>query len=368
MEANLSISNSKKNVPKAFLAALFIILFHEMVIFPHLLFPKIRAYTENTELSVWTYKNEAISRGGIQAEVLFIGDSALLMGMNAKSFQEQTGTSAYNAAFGGMQTPGHYFLLKRYLAKNPKPKLIFYAPSPFLVNDRIEDEFTYRFVAWFAGPYEMASLFGDLVRLGPRGAGPAGLFFQKCFLPSFVYRYDLQRVIDFLFHSKKGQENAYREIADSLENNRGFVNRYRRTWGNNPRISEGAVAAHYRSNPDDAVLFRFRPSEMNLRYLNKFLQLCADERIAVSILLGPYPESLYAMREKIGYQKRFVDLIASVMAQFKNVTAFEPFVWKYENNHFADFIHLNAAGAELFTEAFARDFLRRKTRLLPGKE
>jgi hypothetical protein len=65
------------------------------------------------------------------AEVVFVGDSSLLMGLKPEVIKDRTGLSAYN-----LGVPGEAFcmagevLLRSYLANNPTPKLLILYMSP----------------------------------------------------------------------------------------------------------------------------------------------------------------------------------------------------------------------------------------------
>jgi hypothetical protein len=75
--------------------------------------------------------DEKLSARRLNADILFVGDSSLLMGLEPEVIKQRTGLSAYN-----LGVPGEAFcmasevLLRSYLANNRTPKLLILYMSP----------------------------------------------------------------------------------------------------------------------------------------------------------------------------------------------------------------------------------------------
>ncbi len=349
MEKNLSTFSFKGGVPWAAVIAAFVILCHELLLFPWLL-PWISPYMGNRDLPMWQAKARWISEVEKAPEVLFLGDSKLLGGLDASGFSRATGVSSYNLALGGMQAPAQYFALKRMLDRGRRPKIVFYSPSPYLLNSSLSGEFSERFVRWFVGPNEFIALLPDLVALGRNGLLPVREYALRRFLPTFGYRFDLRKVFAaWLGFEESDNPAKYRDTIEELARNNGF-----RFWkeldSGEDYFKSHPIDAAYESNPTSLRLFVFEPHTLNLLYLRKLFELCKKNAIRIVIGIGPIPESLQRKRVEIGYQRKFVDFIEMLRREFPEARVIEPVPLVLEDRLFVDTSHLSAKGAERYTE------------------
>lgn len=348
---NLSISNFKNKLPYSFLLALLFAGLYEIFIFPHVL-PLAVIHSRAKALADWSFKMDSLEKGKETSEILFLGDSVSMGSVNARRFQEITGYSAYNYALSGMQSPGHYFLLKRYLEKNPPPKLIYYAPSSFFLNDSLDKEFTYQFVAWFASPSELVQLLPDLLRRD--GKQPLLKMMTRFLLPSYIYRHE---VSTFLRESLRGglsvSGQEYSELIKKHTMNQGFRVLMEHFWSKEGLTQEALTAAFNTDTEESRRLFSFAPSRLNRKYLEKMLNLCRQNNIKVVFFFGPIPQGLFEMREKTGYNQKLTEWTKALQMDFPEIILPSPLIFHLPNKDFLESSHVDDEGAETFTRSLS---------------
>jgi len=81
-------------------------------------------------------------------DVIFVGDSAPLYGIDPKCFQELTGLKAYNlASFRPVSIYGYLVTVQAYLSRHPAPRLIVLCVSPEVPGESdVERDIARRFV------------------------------------------------------------------------------------------------------------------------------------------------------------------------------------------------------------------------------
>ena len=175
------ISNFKR-LPLAFLLALFAIIGIERYVGS-----RITSDFFNHEVD---YLLRLLDTRRFKADYLLIGDSVALQLYRQFQKDPRFDDLATNQA---VETTGHYFLVRRYLEKNPLPKVVIFTGLPFHFRD-LRQVYTENFVLrTFTNNQEIIDVFQ--ARLNP--AMTAKMIAYKT-SPSYKFRLKLQKeLVDF---------------------------------------------------------------------------------------------------------------------------------------------------------------------------
>ncbi len=352
----LSISNSKSALPKAALAAIGFILLMECIVFRLVIFRWILPYDHSRELTMWDLKQKLVESGRMNSDILFLGDSKTLGGINAKVFEQGTGMRAYNLSLAGMQPVGHYFLLRRYFQHNKKPRILFYSPSAFLLEDHIEEFFSDRFCRYFIKTGEMSMLLPDILRL-PEGKAkkPILEFLFKNTLITYSLRFEIRALAENAWKgSLQDVLKTNKDIVDGLQKDNGFC-----MWHHGGALTQGQITKLYQENASYKGMVFVSPSPMNSKYIQKIFDLCRVNGTRVVFSFGPEPEELYRIREQLGVNANMHEFVAALAKRNPQVEWLDPLILRYADDCFFDISHVNEKGVQQWTQEMIAQYSRK---------
>lgn len=346
MEPSSFTFNFKK-LKKAIALTAALIILHEAVL-ARLWLPLLDPYGD-FEFITWHHKEKAVNQAGMKNDVVFLGDSKALGGIDAKLFQDETGLPSYNLAMQAMPIEGQYFILRRYLKKNAKPKTVVVQPVFFLLNDLLEEEFADKFSRYFISPGEMAQLLPDLIKMKSRARKSLMEFVNRLFFITYSRRWVIQDfVTTFWAGGLKERHEKNSGGFDQMISRNGFF-----YFGPDKSLPEGFFAQKYQENPQSLRMFRFEPLKMHDKYLRKLIRFCREENIEMVFAFGPYPEEQYKILEQKGVVQALVDYARGLKKDYPELKLVEPIIWPEKNSNFFDFSHVNRKGAENWTRRMA---------------
>lgn len=282
-------------------------------------------------------KREFVREGVIQhqpgvANILFLGDSHTLFGIDALTFDKlmQNRTYSWNAALPGEPIGPLYFLLTDYLRRNPPPEFLVLnlyfledgsRPSYFDVSGLEGANFPEEAISYFLNRKDKTLVWNYLH-------------------PIRIYR---PETLKFLRNSLFNREDI-RQAKNSVQEERTNNLENRGTAGYDAELAEGTAA----EAPDPADIMDLRKDP----YIKKFFDLTRERNIPVLLIETPVLQGFFQQRTAIPpyYQE--------LRSRYPNVFQAES-GWKfkyYPNNLFFDSGHLNMKGAQVFTKEIYSEF------------
>lgn len=349
MEPN-SFTSNFKNLKKALLLTALLIAVHETVL-ARLWLPLLDSHGDS-DFITWHHKEKLVKKGGMKEILLFLGDSKVLGGVDTAQFENEAGIPSYNLAMQAMPIEGQYFVLRRYMKKNLKPRIVVVQPAFFLLNDLIEEEFTDKFSRYFISPSEMFQLLPDLVRMKMRARKSLLEFMNRLFLPTYSRRWVIQDFIDLCLKGENGHRfNKNRLAFQEMKSRNGFY-----YFGVDKKLPEGFFAQKYQQDPNSLRMFRFEPLKMHDKYLRKLIEFCGREKIRIIFSFGPVPEEQYKIIEEKGMVRALNDYALSLKKEYPHLKLMDPVIWPEKNSNFFDFSHVNREGVKNWTTRLADYF------------
>ncbi len=107
----------------------------------------------------YDFKAAAVASGKMGADVVFQGSSRVSMMLNPAIVEQKTGLRCYNLGLNGNSIEHQLALLRLYLQHHPKPKYLFLEISPEYLQKSNLGFYTFVFALQLRDPY-----FGGLVR------------------------------------------------------------------------------------------------------------------------------------------------------------------------------------------------------------
>jgi hypothetical protein len=248
------------------------------------------------------FRFSRVYRGGANAGVLVIGDSRGVHSFYAPAIEKLTGRPALNLSFNSMSVPIAEALLADYLERNARPRMVIIETTCVVVDRGLVSELrTYaglskRLEALYAREHPRAAAAGRLFRLLP---------------------YDSEFFLRALMYLRRSDQD--------------WINR-------NVIAPQLAEAPRGRWSP--------RPHQENLDALGRLVPMLRARGIEVKLVIAPYHRSVMVdMNEIIRGVTRSVP-----SAQVSNYAdAIE------DSRYFADGVHMNADGSEVFLRMLCRD-------------
>ena len=263
---------------------------------------RIGAFLCSRVLLASQFRFSRVYRGGSNADVIVIGDSRGVHSFYAPAIEKLTGRPALNLSFNSLSMPIAEALLSDYLEHNPRPRMVIIEATCVVVDRGLVSELrTYaglspRLEALYAREHPRAAAAGRLFRL---------------------LRYD--------------SEFFLRSLAYLRRSDQDWINR-------NVIAGELAAAPRGRWSP--------RPHEENLEALGRLVSMLRSRGIDVKLVIAPYhPSVMVDMDEIVDGTRRHVP-----GANVLNYADAIP-----ESRYFADGVHMNADGSEVFLQLLARD-------------
>lgn len=263
---------------------------------------RIGAFVCSRVLRASQFRFSRVYRGGSNADVLVIGDSRGVHSFYAPTIEKLTGRPALNLSFNSMSMPIAEALLSDYLDRNKPPRTVIIETTCVVVDRGLVSELrTYaglskRLEALYAREHPRAAAAGRLFRLLP---------------------YDSEFFLRALMYLRRSDQD--------------WINR-------NVIAPELAAGQRGRWSP--------RPHQENLEALGRLVPMLRARGIEVKLVIAPYHRSVMVDMNEIirGVTRSVPDAHIANYAD-----AIE------ESKYFADGVHMNADGSEVFLRMLCRD-------------
>jgi hypothetical protein len=252
------------------------------------------------------FRFSRVYRGGLQADVLVIGDSRGVHSFYAPAIERLTGRPAFNLSFNSMSMPIIEALLADYLDRNARPRRVVIETTCVTVH---------------------RGLFSELVTYA--GASPR---LERLYASEHPRAAAAARTFHLLPYNS---EFFLRALASLRSSDQDWINR--------------TVIPPELTAPRGS---RWQPHAVSedLDALERVVAMLKDRGVETRLVIAPYHPAA-----RIGME----DLTASVTAHARRVDP-SARVWNYsdalsESRYFADAVHLNADGSEVFLRMLVRD-------------
>jgi hypothetical protein len=276
-----------------------------------------------------------IVQGGINADIVISGSSRAISHYDPRLIESITGHSAYNLGRNGSQTDMELAVLKTYLKHNRRPELVIQNLDAFsfVTTREVYDPAQYM-------PYlDEPDIYAALQHVN------ATEWWKNKHLPLYGYVVDDMR---------------FTWIAGV----RGFLGWSPREdffLGFNPRTGQWTDEFEklQATNPE-GVSFPIEPA--GVQVMQDLIGVCKDNGIKLVFVYSPeYKEMQSLTKNRLEIFSRFQDL-----AKQNNVPLWDFSSWNYADNRkfFRNSQHLNAEGARLFSDEFARKLGQELPRLI----
>ncbi|HEU4887651.1 MAG TPA: hypothetical protein VFV49_07190 [Thermoanaerobaculia bacterium] len=263
---------------------------------------RIGAFVCERVLLASQFRFSRVYRGDSKADVIVIGDSRGVHSFYAPSIEKLTGRPALNLSFNSMSLPIAEALLADYLDHNARPRMVVIETTCVVVDRGLVSELrTYaglspRLEALYAREHPRAAAAGRLFRL---------------------LRYDSEFFLRALMYLRRSDQD----------------------W-----INRNTIAAELAANPRGR--WSPRPHQENLQALGRLVPMLRSRGIDVQLVIAPYhPSVMVDMNEIVQGVGRHVP-----GAPVLNYADAIP-----QSRYFADGVHMNADGSEVFLRMLGRD-------------
>lgn len=257
---------------------------------------RIGAFLCSRMLLASQFRFSRVYRGGSSADVIVIGDSRGVHSFYAPTIEKLTGRPALNLSFNSMSVPIAEALLSDYLEHNARPRMVIIETTCVVVDRGLVSELrTYaglspRLEALYAAEHPRSAAAGRLFRL---------------------LRYDSEFFLRALTYLRRSDQD----------------------W-----INRNVIAPELAAGPRGGR-WSPRPYQENLEALGRLVPMLRARGIDVKLVIAPYhPSVMVDMNEIVQGVERHVP-----GARVLNYADAIP-----ESRYFADGVHMNADGSELF--------------------
>lgn len=258
---------------------------------------------------------------------VFFGASTVHLGINPQLFDSITGSNSFNASMDGIGIAEINLLIKKYIACHGAPQHIFIAfNEPTLGMERGVWYFSQYY------PFVNDTDLNELVRLEPK------LLLAK-YAPAMAVTY----------------------FDDPLKNLGliGLLKDYHKHDYTIPLKGFEKTFVSMQSDVPKAKAY-FVGSKRGWQLLGKTLDLCADKNIQINFIMLPIYNHMMS-DTSVKFVAKLQSFETKYHSQVINYTGNEQF---NDKRLFADPMHLNAWGAEIFTTLLAKEFLKQQELLL----
>ncbi len=302
--------------------------------------------------AIFTYGMDYATHSAERNDVVFVGDSTCLSGIETRQFEQISGLTAYNLGTIGMiGIDGYTVLLKSYLEHHPAPRVVVLCVLPSEVGPPLQVR---RPEVSRSGPRAQNITERFLWCFGQAGEYPRPTH------PNLLQYYVSQGLLMALGDLRGGERHYLNTPTNNLGNlsffalrddcikNRGFFS-FNGSSSLPPTsrrdISSGFFLPAEGATVDDP----FPVSPAFDDGVRRLARLAADQGALLMIRLTPELTGMNA--ERFG---RIEDWFERLPTECPNVVCDQPAVLLYGPEYFADiFHHLNFCGAEKFTELVA---------------
>ncbi len=339
----LSIFNSKKRTlspgrgrwPTALLAAIGIILAIELIVaflpysaqkdlVRHRLYhptvmPGIAESVVQWQVAHATLLNE-------EQDILILGDSAALVGLEANLIMEETGLKTWNlGTFGFIYTTGQADILRLFIEHNGPPRFLIYHTSHYSFTAKLSKPAVRTWVArlrgWLAPP--------EVVRY---------------LLPSMRHRQEIRNSILAM-----GKESVSYTGLDLDRGRFASDNSIRQQLWDNRGSLPDPLEVDLEETLGDNLVWRPRFHPDCLDGLKRIFEMGREYGFPILILFNPLPEQGDNKIVRATMARLESDLREAIRP-YPWVSIYEPFTRFYPNNYCIDMRHVNIYGARRNTE------------------
>lgn len=257
---------------------------------------------------------EALSFRDQKFDIVYLGDSLTLEGVNAHAVDQELGTRSYNLALGGSSILESEMQLRHFLANNPKPRLVALG----LYVNQPNRPASVRPTMYFAlSPEERTLYRRKLQELD--GAKTDRSFYVFNMIPAYRYR----NTIDLLM-----------KAALSSQQQR-------------PVFVQGQAQAFFSRQPH---LSGAHNSVFSLPELRSFVAFCRTQDLPLLLFEPPNTDGFSALTRNR----------TALLAAIGQLATNQPDVWfvsygdtgnQYQSANWLNLNHLNVAGSEQFSAA-----------------
>ena len=264
---------------------------------------RIGAFLCSRVLLASQFRFSRVYRGGSNAGVLVIGDSRGVHSFFAPTLEQLTGRPALNLSFNSMSMPIAEALLSDYLEHNARPRMVIIEATCVVVDRGLVSELrTYaglspRLEALYAREHQRAAVAGRLFRM---------------------LHYNSEFFLRALMYLRRSDQD----------------------W-----INRNVIAAELTARPRGGR-WSPRPHRENLEALGRLVPMLRSRGIDVRLVIAPYhPSVMVDMNEIVHGVGRHVP--GALVLNYADAIP--------ESRYFADGVHMNAEGSEVFLRMLARD-------------
>jgi len=312
---------------KCLLAALPLIVFIALLVgYPMRIFDK--------EYPMWQWQKDTLTNESVSADVLFLGDSLMQSGVMPTLW----GDDALSLALGGASPVEMCYSLKTYLEYHDAPSLVVmgFGQNHYMVMSSFWERnayFHYMPLTEQAKIIKLAAELNDLSLL-ETDSPYADLLAYACYSPE---KY-LPAYIGML--QERGRLKLNLEWYDYTNEMRGY-------HLNGTQESNGEAT--------DSVMYEeFIVSPLLDEQIREILSLCVENGIQVVIERPPLNlASQQAMHET--FAEQYVDYLNLLAADYPGIIV-NTVIETYPDDCFGDHEHLNARGAERYTQSLVERY------------
>ena len=271
-------------------------------------------------------------------DVLFVGNSTVLAGIDPEAFDhnrgvEGTNRAAFNGALEGLPAYGALTFSKIYL-NYIHPKVLVYGITPQDINRNSP-----------SGQNLTDKIERAPLTLVESRDSFAGWLLGQALDSSVLFRYR------FVLHQYLLSAGSLPAPVKIYFNKRGFV-------ASNERLSDVSPTSRGIYYNKDGVL-NYNPTGTQLTALQELMAYCREQKVQLVLLNMPLSDNYYGnFRSPDDYQ-RYLSTVAQLAGEF-NVPLWDmenlPEVAKFNDDKFADFNHLNRFGAKELSALLAERY------------
>jgi hypothetical protein len=274
-------------------------------------------------------------------QVICFGDSQVKKGLLPGILGERLGWSVFNLALTGGQPPSSYYLFQRILAAGKRPEALVIDVYPgLLASDPRINNRQWTELLTLAETLELAWQSGD--------GNLFGFVALARVFPSLKTRNEIRTAIRKTLWAQRN--DTRKEILAK-----------QRDWWH----ERGAEPADTNAQFVDAAPLleplapgrRWKPKQVNVRYLRKFLALAAEQEIPVFWLLHGLSPAWQARREALKLEEPYENVVRALQSEFPNLVVVDARHAEFDATLFADPVHLNRKGALLLSTRLANVLL-----------
>jgi hypothetical protein len=302
-----------KRVPTAFVLCFASILCIELVLysqrewlFQNFFLPCVVPFPEESIIDQQWKVSQNTSH---HAEILIVGDSSGLMGIDAIEMESRLGHSTYNlSTIAFLGTQGHAALLEQYLLHHSPPRIVVYAYAPSMMG---------------LTPKESRE-YGDRL--------DALIHRKRSWLPSLDYRMVARNAISgkLRFNAldlPRGSWPSHRELTQQMTQSHGSLQESAEpNWTQVPEI--------------EATL-----SEWQSRGLRKLSAIAVDYQVRVCVVASPLPEIADSSANRRSLES-LASQMRSAIGASEHVELILPLARFFPNEECSSIKHLHPTGIE----------------------